>query len=75
MYSLGFRFTNWKAEGKSFLLLLPPQRCPGAQREEQMYGWCGREKHYVEIAGGSALFNLLRARHAGGERWEGLEQA
>ena len=75
MNSLGFRFTNWKAEGKSFLLLLPPQRCPGAQREEQTCRRCVREKHYVEVAGGSAFFNLLRARHAGGERQEGLEQA
>ena len=75
MNSLGFGFTNWKAEGKSFLLLLPPQRRPGAQRKEQMYGRCGREKHYMEIAGGSAFFNVLRARRAGGERWEGLEPA
>lgn len=73
MNSLGLGLPSSGAEG-TLSLRLPPQSCLGAHGKGQMRGHGGRDKHYMETAGGSLFFKLSWARHAGGESLEGLEQ-
>ena len=71
----GFQIHQLESRGEKLPSAAAPTEAAWSSKKEQMYGRCGREKHCTEIAGSSAFFNLLWARHAGGERWEGLEPA
>lgn len=67
-------FSNSKVEGNKLSPATAPTALPRSLKQEQMEAQCGREKHYMEIAGGILFFNLLWARQTRGESWAGLEQ-